>query len=462
MHTSTGYSRCNRRASRHRSVTTPPRQFGPDQEEVDRHAVKTSATESSSHVLSLQGRSTRVMSPSITRATLVHEPSVQSADSADATCVTKVGLVQRAAISNGPETGGEGDKRISQLTPSQTQSAIGASQERFEKVGASPIEAHSDENGPTKYNSTTSTGVGATQSTVGGRKKAGVHVNTVVDASTNWYPRDTYDSSIESDQEDMQVEFSTPMDKDDDEEDPSFGVLSNTTFYPLLAYQPHLYGHGLNTEQDGSIIEDIGSGLGADSVMEDATPESRKVDASVAATRTVQPFAWVPPSTSDAFHAIFPGVPFARPQMTGFFEDSVPVFQHRTHSDPYGVDKTISEETRIQQVAPPQDIAWPFVLDGAHPSPSVAGGLPEEPRFVHAKHSPTSEPSGFPNQTTSRSSFPSPSPPMSKVDPVLISLSTCGPIEVHKAEIKDLEGEVCSEPAVTASVQQEVPPSRYV
>ena len=40
------------------------------------------------------------------------------------------------------------------------------------------------------------------------------------------------------------------MDKDDDESETRFGLLSKTTFHPLLAYQSHLYGHGLNVEQD--------------------------------------------------------------------------------------------------------------------------------------------------------------------------------------------------------------------
>ena len=469
MHTSTASSRKQNnsglRLSQHPQTTTFPRQSGLNQEELDQHPFQASAIEPLSHV----GQPTPITPPSSTCATGVHELSPQFADSNNATCGEKLGLVERAAISGGPDMEEAGDKWLPLLAPPQTESTIGVSQERVEKVSGAPlIEAHSDKNGPPTYNSTTtSTGVGAIQSIVAEREKAGAQDNRGLAAlhsglpvaCTDRYPRDPYDSDLEADRVDMLVDFSTPLDKVDDESHPSFDVLSNTTFYPLLAYQPHLYDHGLDIEQDDPITEDIGSGLGADSVMEDATPESRKVDASVAATRTVQPFEWVPPSTSDAFHSIFPGVPFARPQMTGFSEDSVPVFRHHAHSDPYGVDKTISEESRIQQVAPPQDIASPFVLDGAHPSPSVAGGLPEEPQFVYAKHSPTSGLSVFPNQTTSHSSFSSPSPPTLKVDPVLISSPT---IEVHKAAVKDLEGEVCSESPVTASVQREVAPPRYV
>ena len=97
--------------------------------------------------------------------------------------------------------------------------------------------------------------------------------------------------------------------------------------------------------------------------MEDATPE---VDVPATATRTfqLQPFSWVSPSTFGPLHAIFPGIPFTRPRVAAFIDYSVPLFQHRTRTDPYGVDTTISEEARIQQVAPLQDITWPFVLDG--------------------------------------------------------------------------------------------------
>ena len=99
----------------------------------------------------------------------------------------------------------------------------------------------------------------------------------------------------------------------------------------------------------------------ADSVMEDARTESRKAAVSVTATRAVQPFSWVPPSTSSAFHAMFPRASFVRTQMTSFINGSVTAFQHPTLNGPYEVDTTIPEETRMQHAAPAQDIAWPFV-----------------------------------------------------------------------------------------------------
>ena len=375
--------------------------------------------------------------------------------------------MERVAISGGPEMDGKGDKSIPQSTLPQTQSATGASQERFVKGSGAPlVEAHSDENSPPNYNSTTSTGVGATRSTVGEREMAEVHVNTeptglLVGASTHWYPRDPYDPSIEADQVDMQAEVSTLMDKDDDEEDPSFGVLfANTTFYPLLAYQPHLHGHDLNIEQDDPIIEDIGSGLVADSVMEDPTPDSRRVDTSLTGTGTLQPSSWVPPSTSGTLHAIFPGVPLAHMQIATFIDDPVPASQHHTHSDTYAVDIEISAATRAQQVVPLQDIVRPFVLDREHPSPSAGGRLPEEPQITYEGYSHTFETNVFPSQAASRPSLPSPSTLTSRVGPVAISPPTCGSIEVHKGEVKGLEGEVCSEPPDTASAETSHP--RYV
>ena len=459
MRTSTSTS--ERRVSKPRRNRTPLRQPGLDQGELDRLVFKAGTDESPSQVLPLEGQPAPTTSPLFTPITGVTGLSVQFADDGNTTCVVNLGSAERATTSGGPGMVEAEAKMVPLLA--YTEGTIGARRESADNVSnALQVKAHNDENEACEHTSSTGTGVYATQSIAAEREKAGVQVNIEVarppsgfdDAPADLYPRGPYDPMMEADQEDMQVDFSTPMDKDDDESDTGFGVLSNTTFHPLLTYQPHLYGHGLNIEQDDPIIEDFGSGLGADSVMEDAMPESRNVAVPATATRTVQPFAWVPPSTSNAFHAIFPGLPFARTQMTTGIDDCVPVFQH---IDPYGVDKTNSEDTRVQQVASPQDIARPFVLDGTY---SMEGGLPKEPQLVYAKHSPTFRSSVFPRQTTSHPSFLSPSPPMSKVDPA--PLSSRRPTEVHKAEVNDLEGEVCSEPAVAASVQPEVTPPRYV
>ena len=135
-----------------------------------------------------------------------------------------------------------------------------------------------------------------------------------------------------------------------------------TTFHPLLDHQPYLYSHGLNFEEEEDlIIEDTELGFMADSIVEDAKTESRKASVSVTATRTLQPFSWVPPSTSSAFHAMFPGASFVRTQTTSSINGSVTAFQHSTLNGPYEVDTTIPEETGMQHAAPAQDIAWPFV-----------------------------------------------------------------------------------------------------
>ena len=464
MRTSISSSRSERRASHHQRIAIPPQQSGLDQEERDRHAFKASTIECQSQV---QGQSAPITPPSVTPTTGVHVPPIQFADGNHTPCAVNLGPVEQVAIPGGPEMAEADIKKVSLLA--HTEGVIGTSRESVENASDFLlIKADGDKNGANAHISSIGTWLDATQSIVADREKAGVQVNNEMarqpsgllnDTATESYPRGPYDPRRGADQVE---DFSTPMDKDDDESETEFGLLPNTTSHPLLTYQPHFYGHGLNIEQDDSIIEDIGSCLEADSVMEDATRESGKVDAPVAATRTVQPLEWVPPSTFDAFHVIFPGVPFLRPPSTTFSNDSVPCFQYRTLNNPYGVDTTISEETRIQQVAPLQDIAWPFTLEGAHPSPSVEGGLPPEPQFVHLQHSPTSRPNVFGSQTTSHSSFPSPSPPTSRVDPIPISSPTCRPVEVHKEEAKDLEGDVCPEPVVIARVQREASPPRYI
>jgi hypothetical protein len=97
------------------------------------------------------------------------------------------------------------------------------------------------------------------------------------------------------------------MDEDEDELEPPFGVLSRTTFDPLLAYQPHSYSDSLNIEQDDLIVEDTDTKIVADSAMEDTEMESWKAEASVT-TEALQPFSWMPTSVSSPLHAMFTGV----------------------------------------------------------------------------------------------------------------------------------------------------------
>ena len=84
------------------------------------------------------------------------------------------------------------------------------------------LKAHSNGKRATIHTSSISTGVDATQSIAADREKAGVQVNTEMasppsellnDTPTDWYPRRPYDPSIGADQVDMQVDFSTAMDK---------------------------------------------------------------------------------------------------------------------------------------------------------------------------------------------------------------------------------------------------------
>jgi len=411
------------------------------------------------------------MFPPVNSITTVYGPSVRFADSDNTTFEVDLGTVERAAISGGPETVGAEDKKVPLLA--QIKGAVGVSPENVDNVIGTPlIKAHSDENGPYMHTNTTSSGADATQRTAAERGKARVQVSTqaarlrsgsLVGAPTDSHPRGLYDPNIEADQMDAQVDFSThAMDKDDDKE-PPFGVLSTTTFHPLLAYQPQLDSHGFNVEENDPIIEDIDSGFVTDSVMEDARTESWQAAMPVTATRTLQPFSWVPPPTSGAFHAIFPGAPFANTRTTGIISDSLPAFQHRTINDPYAVDMATSEEAIMQHAGPPQDIAWPFVLGGTvHPLPSVEVGLSQGLQSNYAKYSLTSGPSVFATQSTSHSPIPSPSRPPSRVDPVPVLPSTCRHIEVHVEEVNDLEGEFVPEPVIAASAQREVSPLRYV
>lgn len=352
----------------------------------------------------------------------------------------------------------------------RAEGAISVSRESLDKVrGAPVIEAHSDENRPTAY----TTGVDATQLIVAEREKARVRVNAEVDgllsglrllldAPTDSDPRVPYDPDMDADQVDMQVDFSISVDKDGDEVEPWFGDLSNTYLDPSLAFQPLLYSHGPNIEQDDRIVEDIGPGFVADSVMEEARLELWMADASVTATQALQSFPWAPPSVSDASHTIFPGVPSSLTQMTAALKSSEPVFQHRMLNDPYAVNTTIPEETRLPQDTPLQDIAWSFTADEVHPSPPVEVRLANEPHSAHARLSPTPVPSVFTSQITSHSSFPPLSLPTSRVDPTPVSPSTCRPIEGHKEGVKALEEEIDPEPVVAVAVQREASPPRCV
>ena len=474
------------RASQPRRITTI-RHCGPDQAELGRHednffgaldvpysqgdglrGFNDSATESRPHTSSPKRKPALVVS---SPATPITKGPVLLADSVHMPCEANLGLVEQAAIREAEEAG---NQKVAILAPSRTEAAIGASQEKVDEVRSAPlVEAHSDTNGQPENISTTGTSVGATQSTVAEREEAKVRVNTQVasppsrlrvESVPDSYPKCPHGPNMQVDQVDMQVDFSGPTDKDEEKSEPSFGILSNTAFDPLLAYpaQPQSYSHGPSTEEGDSIIEGTGPTFVADSVMEDARTEPWKADVSVTAAETLQPFSWVPSSISDAFRATFPGVQFARTQMTPFFNGSLPVLQYHPLSDQYAMDTTISEDTRLWQGTPPQDIPWSLGSDGVHPSPSLEVGSPKEPQYVYAKHSSTPVLSDFASQTTSGPSLPPPSPPGSRIGPVPVLPTFCGPTDGHQGEVKYLGEEVGPEPAVVVGLQRETSLPRCV
>ena len=167
------------------------------------------------------------------------------------------------------------------------------------------------------------------------------------DTPTDSYPRGPYDPSIGADQVDMQVNFwiramtSRKLGLAAYQTPPSTRCSPTSRICTATAStsskMTHYRGYWLRSRG--------GFGKGRRNV----TPE---VDVPATATRTLQPFSWVSPSTFGPLHAIFLGVPFARSRVAAFIHDSVPLFQHRMRTDQYGVDTTISEEARIQQVAP--------------------------------------------------------------------------------------------------------------
>lgn len=280
-------------------------------------------------------------------------------------------------------------------------------------------------------------------------------VGLLLDAPKDWYPKDQYDQDMDAAQVDMQVDFPTPMDEGEDEDELE---LSHTTFDPLLTYQPHPYSHSPGIQQDDLIVEDNGAAFAADSAMEDRAAESWQTTASMRETETLLPFSWVPPSLSSALHAIFPSVPSA--QTASFVNCSMPVVGPPMLPDPCAVVTMVSEGVRLQQFAPPQDIVLPFVSDSPCPSPSMQGvELLKEPASFVPKLSPTSVST---RDTTKRSSFPPLSRPMMKADPVSVSPFIWMPTQKRREEGKDLDEEVGPKPAVVTIVQPEASPLRCV
>ena len=202
---------------------------------------------------------------------------------------------------------------------------------------APSVEWHSDEE---EAPHTGAIGVNVPQSFLARRREGQVGATTVklpfglrVDASIDSYPRRPHDLDIEVDIGDRQEEFSILM--DEGEVQPSFGVLSNTTFDPVLACHLHPYDHSLHIQQDDLVGEDNSL---VDLVMEDTGTEDEKAMASVTTTGSLQPFSWIPPSASSAFHALFIGVPTA--QTAGLVDGSTHVMESPMLGNPYAVDMT--------------------------------------------------------------------------------------------------------------------------
>ena len=281
-----------------------------------------------------------------------------------------------------------------------------------------------------------------------------------VDPGTH-IPGFPYDLDTKASQVGMQGGFLIPMDEDEVESESSFGILSNTTFDPLLdyqpQYQPHSNSHDLNIEQDDLIVEDIEPAFVPDSAMEDAG--MWKVEASVT-TATLQPFSWIPPSVSGASYSIFPHNPST--QMTAFVHPAMHVLESPMLSDPYAMCPTIPEGTILQQVAPPQDTPCHFASDGTHPSPSVERELFKGPEYIVPNLSTTSASNVSAHQITSRPWFPPTSPHVSRAGPIPAPLSTHGYTVTHTEEVVDFDEEMGPKLGVAASVQHETSPLRCV
>ena len=359
----------------------------------------------------------------------------------------------------------EGKQLPSTLEADHTADASGDGVDGSEDVksdrSAPPIEDRNDENELRTYTNTVGlAGLDATPLIVAEGMISRVGDETRLPSSWLVHPRThipgfPYDTDMG---ERMQGDFSIPMDEDEDELEPSFGVVSNTTFDPSLAYQPqpHSYSHGLNTEQGGLIVEDIETEFVADSAMEDAGMESWEVEAT-ATTEALQPFSWMPPSVFGAFHAIFPNVPST--QMTASVNPALHVLEPPTLSDPYAMGSAIPEGSILQQVASPQDIPSLFVPDGTHTSPSVEGELFKGSEYIVPNLSNTPSSNVSAGQTTS-CSFTSPT--LSRAGPVPFSPSIPEHIEQYKEENLNLDEEMDPKLGVAASFQHGTSPLRCV
>ena len=447
---------------------------GHGQEELHQHDFQdydpcrsvASETESQSHAPSPQARLALTKSPSVNSTPKLHPPLLLFADGDDTTRAANLAFMEQVALINGLETGTQDDKTERFLTASGTDHATTVSGEGIEESkgvnlrhdgDAPPVRRHDDESDSHIHTDVvgwdTHQLIAAERETVRVGVEARSPFGLLADGSMPSHHRGSYDLDMEAH---MPRDFSVPMDEDDeDNEEHLFGVLSNTTLNPLPAYQPHSYQDSLYIERDALIVDDDSPGA-EDSAMEVAGRESWKAAASVTATKTLEPFSWVPPSVSNTFHASFPGISPAPAQMTAFVNMSMHDFEPTTLNGPYAVNMMVSE-AELRQVAPPQDTVWPFFSDGTRPSLSTEEvELSIAPESFTADIPPTSVSSASATQTTSCSSL------ASRAGPIAVSPSTRRTIENLKDEVKGFDREVGPEPAAVASVRRWASPLRCV
>ena len=323
---------------------------------------------------------------------------------------------------------------------------------------ASLVERESDEN--RSHTHTNAVETSATQSPPA-QREMGQDGNEVVTPSfevpgtASMGSRGSHILDMEADEVGVQGGLSILMDvdeSDEDESEPRF--VSDTTFHPLLSHHRQPYSHGFNIQQDDLVDEENGS---ADLAMEDAGAETREITASLTAINSLQPFPLLP-SVSTVAHANFAGVPFN--QTTSLVNGSM--HESPMLGNPYTLDMTISEGVRLQHAAPPQDNAWPFVPNGAHPMPLVGVEMFNEPDPFIPRLPPIPPSNIFASLATSHSTFRPTSPSVSKAGPIPAVPSACRPTEGHKGVFKSLNREVDSNPAVAAGFQHEEPPVRWV
>ena len=184
-----------------------------------------------------------------------------------------------------------------------------------------------------------------------------------------------------------------------------------------------------------------------------------KAEASVA-TETLQPFSWMPPSVSGAFHPISLDIPSS--QMTAFIHPAMHVLEPPMLSNPYAMCPTIPEGARLQQVAPPQNTPCHFASDGTHPSLSVGSELFNGSEYIVPTLSTIYVSNVSAHQASSRPWSPPTSPHVSRAGLILVPPSTHAYTMTHTEEVVDFDEEMDPKLGVVASVQHETSSLRCV